>query len=282
MIVCGNIAAEERTPSGMMMEFLCGSMVTGITDATPEFGWIVHSSSKNDVQSAYRILVSSELEKLDKDQADMWDSGKVDSDVSINVAYRGKELSPNQSYSWKVKTWTRKGGGSAWAQPQRFVTAKTLGTYSTPGYSVVKQDVAPSEFTKKGDGHYFVDFGRAAAGTVRLTLTSPSDGHVVTLHLGEKTATANSVDRKPGGSIRYQNILSDHAARYGKGHHIIPREQGDRQQMNGHMLLKPRFACFEKMVIHDVEQKNDCQRGAYVIHYSTLKQQLYTQELNPK
>jgi hypothetical protein len=158
------------------------------------------------MQSAYRILVSSNLEMLGKNRGDVWDSGKTVSSSSINVPYQGKALSPNQTCFWKVKTWTQKGGASSWSRPQQFVTAKTLGTYATPGYSVVKRDVAPSEFIKTADGHYFVDFGRAAAGTVRLSLTSPSDGHVVTLHLGEKTSTANSVDRKPGGTIRYAEI----------------------------------------------------------------------------
>jgi len=206
MLAYGMCVAESAPPGGMMIELLQGSTATGITDATPEFCWIVHSSSKNDMQSAYRILVSSNLEMLGNNRGDVWDSGKTASSSSINVPYQGKALSPNQPYFWKVKTWTQKSGASSWSQPQQFVTAKTLGTYSTPGYSVVKRDVAPSEFIKKAEGHYFVDFGRAAAGTVRLSLTSPSDGHVVTLHLGEKTSTADSVDRKPGGTIRYAEI----------------------------------------------------------------------------
>jgi len=202
----GVCVAEGAPPDGMMIELLQGSSVNGITDATPEFGWIVHSSSKNDMQSAYRILVSSNLEMLGNNRGDVWDSGKTGSNSSINVPYQGNALSPSQTYFWKVKTWTQKRDASSWSRPQKFVTAKTLGAYSTPGYSVVKWDVAPSECIKKADGHYFVDFGRAAAGTVRLSLTSPSDGHVVTLHLGEKTSTATSVDPKPGGTIRYAEI----------------------------------------------------------------------------
>ena len=188
MLAHGVCVAEGAPPDGMMIELLQGSSMGGIADATPEFGWIVHSSSKNDMQSAYRILVSSDMEIVDSDGADMWDSGKIESDLSVNVVYQGKALSPSQPYFWKVKTWTRKGGESAWSQPQRFVTARTLGTYSTPGYSVIKRDIAPSKCIKKSTGHYFVDFGRAAAGTVRLSLTSPSDGHVVTLHLGVELA----------------------------------------------------------------------------------------------
>ena len=101
---------------------------------------------------------------LGNNRGDVWDSGKTVSSSSINVPYQGKTLSPNQTYFWKVKTWTEKSGASSWSRPQQFVTAKTLGTYSTPGYSVVKRDVAPSEFIKKADGHYFVDFGPGSGG----------------------------------------------------------------------------------------------------------------------
>ena len=206
VIFCGVSLAENRAPDGVLVEFLQGEMVVGITDATPEFCWIVHSSSDNDVQTAYRILVAGSIEALEEGRADLWDSGRVESDASINVEYQGKALSPGQSYVWKVKTWTQKDGESFWSQPQTFMTSKRLSTYSTPGYSVVKRDVAPSKFVKKGDGHYFVDFGRAAAGTIRLSLAAPSDGRVVSVHLGEKTANPSTVDRNPGGNIRYREI----------------------------------------------------------------------------
>ena len=42
------------------------------------------------VQTAYRILVAGSREKLDADVGDQWDSGQVQSDRSVNVAYEGK------------------------------------------------------------------------------------------------------------------------------------------------------------------------------------------------
>ena len=57
---------------------------------------------------------------------------------------------------------------------------------------------------KKAEGHYFIDFGKAAFGTVELTLTSPEAGRKVEVHLGEVPAGNDAIDRNPGGSRRYR------------------------------------------------------------------------------
>jgi alpha-L-rhamnosidase len=43
-------------------------------------------------QTAYQILVASTPEILAKDQGDLWDCGKVASDRSVHIDYRGKPL----------------------------------------------------------------------------------------------------------------------------------------------------------------------------------------------
>ncbi len=42
-------------------------------------------------------------------KADMWDSGKVQSDNSIQVEYAGKELKPSARYYWRVTVWDADG-----------------------------------------------------------------------------------------------------------------------------------------------------------------------------
>ena len=79
------LAAGEEAPDGLMVSLLRGAMVEGVTDANPKFSWIVHSSSANDVQSAYRILVSSDPDALSGGRADMWDSGRTASGASVHV-----------------------------------------------------------------------------------------------------------------------------------------------------------------------------------------------------
>jgi len=68
-------------------------------------------------QAAYRILVASSLEKLARDEGDLWDSGKVESDRSTHVEYEGKPLQSRLRCYWKVRVWDSKDVASEWGQP---------------------------------------------------------------------------------------------------------------------------------------------------------------------
>lgn len=64
----------------------------------------------------------------------------------------------------------------------------------------------PIEIKLLSEGHYFIDFGKAFFGTVVLrSKNTQSDSLIV--RLGEKLATPESIDRKPGGTIRYQKVV---------------------------------------------------------------------------
>jgi alpha-L-rhamnosidase len=65
--------------------------------------------------------------------------------------------------------------------------------------------IKPQSIIKIGEGHYFVDFGKDAFGTLALVLRSPLTDTLI-VHFAEKTVTPNTVDRKPEGSIRYQKV----------------------------------------------------------------------------
>lgn len=81
----------------------------------PRLSWEIKSKERNVIQKAYRILVASTKEKLDKGDADLWDSGKVRSDKSIQVPYDGKQLQSRQKCFWKVRVWCGKDGKS-WSE----------------------------------------------------------------------------------------------------------------------------------------------------------------------
>jgi predicted esterase len=70
---------------------------------------------------------------------------------------------------------------------------------------LVGTEIAPSRVVSREDGTVFVDFGKAAFGTVRFTAGSESGEEVVEVHLGE-VAAGNSVEREPGGSRRYRKM----------------------------------------------------------------------------
>ncbi|WP_163416832.1 SDR family NAD(P)-dependent oxidoreductase [Flagellimonas sp. HSM57] len=61
----------------------------------------------------------------------------------------------------------------------------------------------PVDIIQKGKGHYFVDFGKSFFGTVQIQSKVTQNDSLI-FHLGEKLATLHTIDRNPGGSIRYQ------------------------------------------------------------------------------
>lgn len=207
-------------PSGLICELMVDPGRTVITDSTPELGWVVNSDIKDDVQTAYQILVATSREKLTSDLADLWDSGKVISSESSNVEYSGKALSENTSYLWKVRIWNKNDKASAYSRAQGFRTgvfgAKERNWQSwADRYPLVKRKVKPTDIVSKGADHWFVDFGKAAYGTVEMVLSGEVSGAEVEVHLGEKLSDVNTVDRTPPGTIRYRKAT----VRVKKGRH---------------------------------------------------------------
>ncbi|PQJ30719.1 hypothetical protein BST92_01690 [Nonlabens arenilitoris] len=76
-----------------------------IESEQPLFSWIVDATGYNKSQSAYHILVASSKELLNEDDADIWNSKKIESDKSTFVKYKGESLNAMTTYYWKVKIW---------------------------------------------------------------------------------------------------------------------------------------------------------------------------------
>lgn len=88
----------------------------GIDNAAPRLSWQLASPAKGVKQVSYHILVASSLEKLNKHEGDLWDSGEVKSDASIYIPYSGKPLQSRTVCYWTVKVKTNK-GKSEWSEP---------------------------------------------------------------------------------------------------------------------------------------------------------------------
>ena len=77
----------------------------GIDTCAPRLSWILESKQRNQAQSAYEVLASSNPDKLAKGDFDEWDSGKILSSESIDIVYAGKPLTAGQRIWWKVRVW---------------------------------------------------------------------------------------------------------------------------------------------------------------------------------
>lgn len=224
-------------PTGLMCELMARPELAQIMDRRPEFSWVVNFPTQGDKQTAYQILLASSDDHLGQDEGNVWNNGRVESAQSVAVEYAGRPLKPDTPYYWKVRTWNKDGLPGAYSQPQTFRTG-ALGTdYATTRYPLATTRVEPIRVVPKAQGHYFVDFGWAAFGTVELTLTSPTTGHEVEVHLGEVPAGSDSINRKPGGSRRYRTMK----LRLDKGTHtyrvaITP----DKRNTGTHAIKMPK------------------------------------------
>ena len=87
----------------------------GIDETQPRLSWELRSDARGTRQSAYQVLVASSAKLLDKNTGDLWDSGKVVSDASTQVAYAGKPLVSRQTCFWKVRTYDQDDNVSDWS-----------------------------------------------------------------------------------------------------------------------------------------------------------------------
>lgn len=81
----------------------------GIDVTEPRLSWQIQSDARQTQQTAYQITVASTAAKLQANQPDLWDSGKVESGESVHLRYNGKRLENRQDAYWKVTVWTNKG-----------------------------------------------------------------------------------------------------------------------------------------------------------------------------
>ena len=86
-------------------EYLCDPL--GIDVVQPRLSWKLQSAWRGQKQTAYQILVASSEELLRNNRADLWNTGKVTSDQSIQVAYAGRPLTSRTRCFWKVRVWDR-------------------------------------------------------------------------------------------------------------------------------------------------------------------------------
>ena len=93
----------------------------GIPLTAPRLSWQLTSSGRGAVQSAYQVRVATTEAGLSS--PDVWDSGKVDSDASVEVPYDGPDLEGATAYAWQVRVWDGGGQASDWSTPASFETA---------------------------------------------------------------------------------------------------------------------------------------------------------------
>ena len=71
-------------------------------------------------QQCYEIQVGSDSLRLLEGNADLWNSGRVESDEMVMIAYGGKVLRSRMLCYWRVRVGNEQGEFSAWSSVQKF------------------------------------------------------------------------------------------------------------------------------------------------------------------
>ena len=112
-------ARAEQSAASAPTGLTCNAMTEplGIGTMQPRLSWRLTDSRRGVLQTAYQIRVAHSAEKLAHDQADVWDSGKVESGDSVNVAYAGPALVSRHRYYWQVRVWDEQGKPTPYSEP---------------------------------------------------------------------------------------------------------------------------------------------------------------------
>ena len=89
----------------------------GIDVQKPRLSWKIVSDEENLMQSAYQIRVADSPSNLKRKNKLIWDSGKVESDESVQNEYEGPKPESMQRYYWQVRIWDAEGKSSNWSDP---------------------------------------------------------------------------------------------------------------------------------------------------------------------
>ena len=114
-------AAPSLKPEQLRCEYRVNP--AGIDTTEPRLSWVlspVNPKARGLRQTAYRILVASTEASLRANIGDLWDTGKVSSDQSIQLVYAGTPLGSHIDCFWKVRVWDEAGDSSGWSKPARW------------------------------------------------------------------------------------------------------------------------------------------------------------------
>lgn len=113
-LLLANMCPAAVATKNLRCEYLVDPL--GIDAASPRLSWILDSDRRGELQTAYQILVASNLKTLNDDQGDLWDSGKVASDETTQNSYGGSPLVSREDCFWKVRAWDRDGHPGDWSR----------------------------------------------------------------------------------------------------------------------------------------------------------------------
>ena len=135
----------------------------GVDDESILFSWQMNSEEQGKSQSAYRIAVY-ECDQGNREQDDaiaseicVWDSGKVESSLSVAVPYEGEQLKPQTGYEWSVDVWDEEGNRCVSAETGYFETG-LMGEFPGEAHWISVGDSDRNISTVQEKTTYFIQY----------------------------------------------------------------------------------------------------------------------------
>jgi alpha-L-rhamnosidase len=94
----------------------------GVDVSQPRLSWKIVSDEMNVKQSVYEIKVATSEQALKENKNLLWETGKIQSDQSVNIEYSGKALAAMQKVFWQVRIWDQHGKPTTWSTPASWET----------------------------------------------------------------------------------------------------------------------------------------------------------------
>ena len=104
--------------SDLQCEYLDAPLA--IDNTSPHFSWKMDSKQEGAHSIAYQILVATDWSKLNEQEADLWNTGKVIDENSNGIVYQGKTLDSRSFAYWKVRVWNQNDEVSEWSEATSF------------------------------------------------------------------------------------------------------------------------------------------------------------------
>ncbi len=110
MVSAGTIATAQKNNKAAavkLVQLQVNNAVNplGIDADAPQFSWQIQSTAPNIRQTGYQVLVADDIGHLNKNEGNIWNSGKIASAQSAGIVYKGAPLESRKKYYWKVLWW---------------------------------------------------------------------------------------------------------------------------------------------------------------------------------
>lgn len=161
---CGSREVSGAATSGSLTNLTVNyeENPIGIED-TPVFGWRMQEAAGN--QTAYQIFVAESPEQLEQ-QEYVWDSGRIESGISVAAPYGGGALEAGKQYAWRVCAWDESGNRMQSVDTAFFEMGLTDGDWGGAAWIGIRKDKEKRMASQPYHIAYDVRLGQTHSGFV--------------------------------------------------------------------------------------------------------------------